>query len=194
MATILCRLRPPLPEGALPIVRHWKPLLFSVRNLQVSVASPVHFFFPPRDRRRKVSRLVLSERLLRQRSSFMKCRKVGIPWTCYIGHLGPSRPKLEKESETALPDHPAPEAQKVRNGVDKDPRSTVFQLFWFFFNSVFDFLGRPRELIVGLFQLWARRAEMTPVAGKSFAIVKCSGNAEGSRKPWVTKFHGRLGC
>ena len=42
--------------------------------------------------------------------------------------------------------------------------------FWLFFDSVFDFFwSRPRELIFGLhLQLWARRAQMTPVAGKSF--------------------------
>ena len=66
-----------------------------------------------------------------------------------------------------------PAAQKVENGVEKESKLTVFQLFWLFFDSGFDFLGpgaeRPRELIFGLFfQLWARRAQMTPVAGKSF--------------------------
>ena len=29
---------------------------------------------------------------------------------------------------------------------------------------------------------------------RSFFWAKCSGNAEGSRNPWVIKFHGRLGC
>ena len=57
---------------------------------------------------------------------------------------------------------PGPRAQKVENGVEKESESTVFELFWLLFDSVFDFLGtgaeRPRELIF----------QMTPVAGKTF--------------------------
>ena len=59
--------------------------------------------------------------------------------------------------------------QKVENGAEKESRSTVLQLFELFFDSVFDFwaLGReaPGTHFRTLFQLRARRAQMTPVAG-----------------------------
>ena len=81
------------------------------------------------------------------------------------GHLGPSGPKWQKESETS--------SRKVPNGVENESKLTLFQLFWLFFDSVWDFLGpRGREAPgtrFGLFStLWARRAQMTPVAGQSF--------------------------
>ena len=98
---------------------------------------------------------------------------IGIAWPCYRGHLGPPGPKLEKESENEFPGPLGSGAQKVETGVEKESKSIVFQLFWHFFDSVFDFLGpgaeRPRKLIFRLFfQPWARRAQMTPVAGKRF--------------------------
>ena len=72
----------------------------------------------------------------------------------------------------------APGSKKSKTESKKSQNSIVFQLFWLFFDSGFDFLGfraeRPRELIFGLFfQLWAQRAQMTvtPVAGTSFRKV-----------------------
>ena len=47
----------------------------------------------------------------------------------YRGHLGPPGPKLEKESENEFPGPLSPGAQKVENGVEKESKSTVFQLF-----------------------------------------------------------------
>ena len=59
---------------------------------------------------------------------------------------------------------------KVQNGVDKESKSTIFSTILTLFDSVLDFLGpeaeRAKELIFRLYsQLWARRAQMTPVAG-----------------------------
>ena len=50
-------------------------------------------------------------------------------FACYRGHLGPSGPKLEKESENEFPGPLGPGAQKVENGVEKESKSTLFQLF-----------------------------------------------------------------
>ena len=54
--------------------------------------------------------------------------------------------------------------------LEKESTSTGFQLFWLFFDSIFNFLNRqsPGTHFRTFFQLWARRAQMTPVAGKSF--------------------------
>ena len=43
--------------------------------------------------------------------------------------MGPSGPKLEKESENEFPGPLGPGAQKVENGVEKESKSTAFQLF-----------------------------------------------------------------
>ena len=64
----------------------------------------------------------------------------------------------------------APVSQKVQNGVENESKSTIFQLFWLVFGSVWDFLDtwgeRPWGLIFWLFfSTWARRAQMTLVAG-----------------------------
>ena len=44
-------------------------------------------------------------------------------------HLGPPGPKLEKESENEFPGPLGPGSQKVENEVEKELKSTVFQLF-----------------------------------------------------------------
>ena len=55
---------------------------------------------------------------------------IEIPWTCYRGHSGPAAgPKSGKESENELPETLGPRAQKVENGVKKEAKSIVFQLF-----------------------------------------------------------------
>ena len=92
------------------------------------------------------------------------CREILLSWRRLL---------VRRESRTEFSGPLGPRTPKVENGVEKESKSIVFQLLWLFFDSVFDFLGpgaeRPRELIFGLsFQLWARRAQMTPVAGKSF--------------------------
>ena len=90
--------------------------------------------------------------------------RVGIPWICYRGRLGPSGPKLEKESENEFLDPLRPRAQKGRKQSRKRvkivEKQSIYTLLRLGFDSVFDFLGagakRPRELIFGLFfQLWA---------------------------------------
>ena len=48
--------------------------------------------------------------------------KVGIPWPCYRGHLGPSGPKSEKESENEFPGPFGPGAQKAENVVEKESK------------------------------------------------------------------------
>ena len=105
-------------------------------------------------------------------------RATGVIWALRAQSLKKSR----KMSSRGGP-------QKVEKGVEKESESTVFQLFWLFFDSIFDFLGpgaeRPQELIFGLFfQLWARRAQMTPVAGP--------GNPNACNdfeKPWAPETH-----
>ena len=69
--------------------------------------------------------------------------------------------------------HCQPGAQKVANGVEKRVKIDCFSTILTLFRLPFRLLGpqakRPWELIFRLFlQLWARRAQMTPVAGKSF--------------------------
>ena len=108
--------------------------------------------------------------LLSWRIAFFCVPKFAKTFARYRGHLGPPGPKLKKESENEFLGPLGPGAQKVENGVEKELKSTVFQLFWLFFDSVSNFLGpgseRSRELIFRLFfQLWAQRAQMTPVAG-----------------------------
>ena len=72
-----------------------------------------------------------------------------IPWTCYRGNLGPSGPKLERESENMSSRRlSAAGPKKSKNGVDKESKSTVFQLFLLFFDSVFDFLSETKKLPV----------------------------------------------
>ena len=65
--------------------------------------------------------------------------RVGIPWICYRGRLGPSAPKLEKESENEFPSAPGPKKSKTES--KKSHIRLTFQLLQFFFDSVFDFLG-----------------------------------------------------
>ena len=54
---------------------------------------------------------------------------LGNPWPCYRGHLGFSGRKLQIEFENGFPGPPSPGAQKVQNGVEKESKSTIFQLF-----------------------------------------------------------------
>ena len=52
-----------------------------------------------------------------------------VAWPCYRGHLGPSGRKLQIEFENGFPGPLGPGAQKVQNGVEKESKSTIFQLF-----------------------------------------------------------------
>ena len=86
------------------------------------------------------------------------------------GSFGPFGPKVGKRVRKWVPRASRPRRPKSRKRSRKRVKIDCFQLFWLFFDSVFDLLGpgaeRPRELIFGLFfQLWAQRAQMTPVAG-----------------------------
>ena len=47
----------------------------------------------------------------------------------FRGHLGPPGRKLEIESENEFPGPLGPRAQKVEKRVEKESKSTVFQLF-----------------------------------------------------------------
>ena len=94
-------------------------------------------------------------------------------WESVEGSFGPFGPKVGKRVRKWVPGASQPQGPKSRKRSRKRVKSIVFQLFCFFIDSVFDFLGpgaeRPRELLFGLsFQLWGRRAQMTSVAGKSF--------------------------
>ena len=73
-------------------------------------------------------------------------------------------PKMSSRGLSA----PRPKSSKMES--KKSQNSWKNSLFWLFFDSIFDFLDpgaeRPWELILGLFfHLWARRAQMIPVAG-----------------------------
>ena len=95
--------------------------------------------------------------------------RVGIPWTCYRGHLGPSDPKLQIVPGPSRPQGPKSPKQS-RKGVKIVEKWSTLTLFRLRFVGLF--LGpwsrEARELFFGLYlQLWARRAQMSPVAGKS---------------------------
>ena len=66
-----------------------------------------------------------------------------------------------------------PRGPKIQNRVENELKSTICQLFWLFRDSVLDFLGPPAPRArFGFFMLLlARRAQMTPVAGKSFCYL-----------------------
>ena len=74
--------------------------------------------------------------------TFARCR--GVIWARWAG-------SWKRAGKYELPGPLRPGAQKVETGVEKESKSTVFQLTWIFFDSVCDFLGpgakRPRELI-----------------------------------------------
>ena len=82
----------------------------------------------------------------------------------YRSHVGPSRPKLEKESENEFSGplgRGGPKSRKrSRKRVKIVEKQSILALFRLRFG-----LFAPRELIFRLFlQLWARRAQITPVA------------------------------
>ena len=99
-------------------------------------------------------------------SVILELKWVVIPWPSYRGRLGPSGPKWQKESEFQMSSQglSALGAQKVLNGVEN--KSTILATF----RLCLDFLGpeAPRTHLGLLPPLWARRAQMTLVAGKSF--------------------------
>ena len=102
-------------------------------------------------------------------------------FACYRGHLGPSGPKWQRESEMSSRGLSAWGAQKVQNGVKKESRSTVFLTILTIltlFRLRFGLFGplRPRGAGThfGLsLPLWARRAQMTPVAGPENPKMLC---------------------
>ena len=116
---------------------------------------------------------------------------VGKPWPCYRGHLGPSGRKLQIESEKGFPGPPGPEAQKVQNGVEKESKSTIFQLFWLFLDSVLDFLG-PGALFRTLFATFGPKGPNDPCSGQKFSQSLCAFSAlslslslsVGAWRPW----------
>ena len=80
--------------------------------------------------------------------------------------------KLQTESENEFPGALGPGAQKVQTGVEKESISRIVD-FDSFLDSVLDLFGpwnrEAQEPIFRLYlQLRARRAQMTPVARKSF--------------------------
>ena len=88
--------------------------------------------------------------------------------------------KSLKTSSRALP---APVPRKSETESKKSQKRLFFNYFDSFSTpfSTWARAGRRQELIFGLFfQLWARRAQRTPLAGKGFrnAILRCRG-AEG---------------
>ena len=110
----------------------------------------------------------------------------GIFWANYyqdLGFPGPAtgviwalRAQSWKKSRKTGPRGPG--AQKVENGVEKVEKQSILTLFRLRFR-LFG-VSRPWELILRLFfQLWARRAQMTPVRRKSFRKpgLICTGTA-----------------
>ena len=94
--------------------------------------------------------------------------RVAIFFACYRGHLGPSGPKSKKSPKLGSRGR---EGQKSRKRVEKESKIDYFWTFSTLFRLFFDFstpgAERPREPIFWLFfGLWARRAQMTPVAGE----------------------------
>ena len=84
----------------------------------------------------------------------------GIPWPCYRGHLGPSGPKLEIESENVFPGREGPKKSKTESKKSQiDCFSTILTLFRLHFR-LFGPRGReaPGTHFGLFFQLWARRA------------------------------------
>ena len=64
----------------------------------------------------------------------------------YRGYLGPLGPKWQKESENEFPGPVGPRAQKVQNGVENEPKSTVSQQFNYFdsFSTPFSTFGAAK--------------------------------------------------
>ena len=79
------------------------------------------------------------------KASSQKSTKLAKTFARYRGHLGPPGPKLENESENEFPGPLGPGAQNVENRVEKESKSTVFQLFCLFSDSVCDFWGPGAE-------------------------------------------------
>ena len=71
-------------------------------------------FFPPQKGKPRTSQNPLS---------------VAKTFARYRGHLGLSGRKLQIEFENGFPGPFGPRAQKVQNGVEKESKSTLFQLF-----------------------------------------------------------------
>ena len=111
------------------------------------------------------------------RKSYLPIPKVGVPWIWYRGHLGPSGPKLEKslKMSSGAERRRGPKSRKLsRNGVKN---RLLFFTIWALFRLRFRLFGPRSREVSGThfrtpFQLWARRAQMTPVAGKVFATLR----------------------
>ena len=84
------------------------------------------------------------------------------------GSFGPFGPKVQKKSENGFPGPLGPGGRKSRKRVEKESKKSKNSQFWTLFRLFFDFFDpRGREPIFRtFFGLWARRAQMTPVAGE----------------------------
>ena len=97
------------------------------------------------------------------------------PWDSLAplqGSFGPFGPKVGKRVRKWVPGASAPGPKKSKTESKKSQNRLFFNYFDFFStpSSTFGPLGReaPGTHFGLFFQLWARRAQMTPVAGKSF--------------------------
>ena len=100
---------------------------------------------------------------------FISCR--------YLVELGPRQLGLpvadqswERSPKNEFPGPLGPGAKKAENGVEKESKSTVFQLFCLFFDSVFDFFGPRGREAPGThfrtpFPTLGPSGQTTPVAG-----------------------------
>ena len=90
----------------------------------------------------------------------------------------------------------APGVQKVQNGVENEPNSTIFHstivtLFRLRFGLFGTLAERLQEHIFALFlPLWARRAQITPVAGKSLCKLRRQKHAFSSPTPSTSALMG----
>ena len=85
--------------------------------------------------------------------------RLAIFFACYRGHLGPSGPKSRGRE--------APGVEKVEKESKKSPKSPKIVNFGLFFDFFDPRAGEATGTHFGtFFGLWARRAQMTPVAGE----------------------------
>ena len=131
--------------------------------------------------------------------------KVGVPWTWGKESRGQKPKSLEKVSKKS-PGAGVPKVRKKSRKRSEKSKKSLKMGFWRLFgpfSRLFsDFWGPGPgdffETFLRLFGFWPRDS-FSQVHGTSKPRRKdISGNslrnAEGSRNPWVIKFHGRLGC
>ena len=87
------------------------------------------------------------------------------------GSFGPFGPKVQKKPENGFPGPLGPGGRKSRKRVEKESKTSKNSLFWTLFRLFFDFFDprgweAPGTHFRTFFGLWARTAQMTPVAGE----------------------------